>query len=99
MNLEAFKNIHEWHVNNPRINPSDKYYKDNMILLVQQKSNWHLYYDSRDNSVYSIAVIPGAESSFFGNVSYFRRWYRWKKRNSKKTMLCLTDKAIELLEL
>lgn len=95
--MQLLKRLHDYHLNNPKINEDDNLYHERMILLVQEKSNWHLYYDPLYESVYSIAVVPHAKSSFFGNVDYFKRWFNYKKRNSKNTMLCLTNKAIELL--
>lgn len=97
LKLKELEKKHLEQINNPKINEDDNLYHERMILLVQEKSNWHLYYDPKYDFVYSIAVVPGASSSCFGNVSYFKRWYNFKKRNPKNTMLCLTDKAIELL--
>lgn len=96
--IKKLKEKHMQEINNPKINNNDDYYDERMILLVQEKSNWHLYYDLKNNHVNAIAVVPGAKSSSFGNLSYFKRWYNYMKRNSKNTMLCLTDKAIEILE-
>lgn len=91
------KHLHE--INNPRINKDDKYYHEDMILLVHEKSSWHKYYDPKTDFIYSIAVVPDSKSSLFGTKSYFKRWYNFMKHNSKNTMLCLTNKAVELLDL
>jgi hypothetical protein len=96
LKLKQIEQKHLEQINNPKINEDDNLYDERMILLVHEKTNWHLYYDPKYDYVYSIAVVPGAKSSTFGNVSYFKRWYSYKIRNSK-TMLCLTDKAVELL--
>lgn len=92
--LQHFENI-----NNPKINKGDDFYNETMILLVNQKSNWELYYDPKLDVVVSIAVVPGAKSSSFGSKAYFKKWYNYMKREQRKTMLCLSNKAIELLEL
>lgn len=96
--IKEIQEKHIYEINNPKINKDDDFYNENMILLVHQKSNWHLYYDPKNNFINSIAVIPSAKSSSFGNVSYFKRWYKYMKRNSKNTMLCLSEKAVELLQ-
>lgn len=102
MTKQILKELEEKHlneINNPKINENDHLYNKNMILLVSQKSNWHLYFNPNDNIIYSIAVVPSARSTIFGDISYLKRWYNYHQYNSKNTMLCLTDKAIELLKL
>lgn len=99
LKIKEIEKRHLDQINNPKINEGDNFYNERLVLLVHQKSNWHLYYDPKYNTVYSIAVVPGAKSSCFGSVKYFKKWYIWTKNNQRNTMLCLTDKAIELLEL
>ena len=96
--LKAIQEKHEKDMNNPRIDPNDKMYHEGMILLVKEKSNWHLYYEPKSNIVFSIAVVPGAKSSVFGKLSYFKKWYRYKKYMNHDIDPFLTRKAFELLE-
>lgn len=98
LKLKEMDKKHLEYVNNPKINEDDDLYNERMILLVHEKqSSWHLYYDPKYNYIYSIAVVPSAKSSCFGDLKYFKRWYRWKEENDKNAMLCLTNKAVELL--
>lgn len=50
--------------------------KSKMILLVKDRGNWDLYLDPNfHNTVFSVAKEgSGAESTIFGNISYFQRY-------------------------
>lgn len=97
LKIKEIEKRHLEQINNPKINKDDNFYSERLVLLVHEKSNWHLYYDPKYNTVYSIAVVEGAKSSCFGSVEYFKRWYDWTKNNQRKTVLCLSDKAVQLL--
>lgn len=97
LKLKELERKHLEQINNPRINENDHIYHDDMVLLVHEKTNWHIYYDPIYGGLYSIAVVPGCRSSIFGGLDYFKRWYRYKKRTSPDIDKYLTKEAFSLL--
>lgn len=101
-NHEKIKNMQEKHereINNPKIHINDCLYHENMVNIVKEKSNWHLYYEEKTNFIYSIAVVPSCKSSTFGTVSYFKKWYNFRKKMNPDINEYITKKGKELLNL
>jgi len=96
---EEVQRKHLERINNPRISENDPLYHDGMTLLVHEKSNWHLYYNPTFDNVCSIAVVPSCESTMFGSLDYFKRWYHFKKSINPDIDDFLTKEAFELLGL
>lgn len=89
----------DYQISNPQVNKDDDFYNEGLILLVHEKSNWHLYCNKDRSYIYSIAVVPNAKSSSFGSINYFKRWYRYMKDNGRISENDLTDEAKEILSI